>query len=165
MKNILKVLPKIGFVMLYLALGKSYAQSDTTKLVIDDIQIDLKNLVWDKEKNSATVSLFLISYKKYPRDFRLNTFACQLYDQQQRPHLFDTMQMGKVRITAESRENYLHYLMPHNTPIEFHIEYSNLPSGTNIDYFNLVFEDSKEEGKFLEVYIPIVNKLEMRHLD
>lgn len=155
MKSTLSAICKIGLVALFLAFGKGYAQSDTTKLVIDDIQIDLKDLVWDQEKHSVTISLFLISYQKNPRDFRLNTFACQLYGLDQRPHLFDTMQMGKVRITAESRQNYLHYLMPHNTPIELSIAYSNWPPNIPIEYLNLVFEDSTEDGKFIELYIPL----------
>lgn len=153
------LLKKIGFLIVFLCAcltTKANTQIDTTKILVDDIQIDLEKFEFDKKENKATVHLYLISYQKNPRELRLNTFACMAFDQKQQPYLYTTMHLGNVMVLAEKRQNYLYYLMEQNKPVKFTIEYENWPEEKTPDHVKIVFEDSGEEGKFLEIYVPLV---------
>ncbi len=146
---------KWSLLVCLLSLGVTYAQVDTTKIIIDDIQIDLKEITVDKEKEAVEVALYLISYEKKPREFRLNTFASQLIDDKGKGHMFSTIQLDRVMVQAETRQNYLDYLLKHNKPVELVINYVNWPEDTHSEYVKLVFQENSKEGKFLEVEVPL----------
>lgn len=155
MAYLIKTIRFLGILFCICLATKATAQIDTTKILVDDIQIDLKKIEFDKKENKATVYLYLISYQKNPRELRLNTFACMAFDQKQHPYLYSTMHLGNVMVLAEKRQNYLYYLMEQNKPVKFTIEYENWPEEKTPDHVKIVFEDSGEKGKFLEVYVPL----------
>lgn len=146
---------KWSLLVCLLSLGTAYAQVDTTKVIVDDIQVDLKEVTVDKEKKAVEVALYLISYEKNPREFRLNTFASQVIDDKGKGYMFSTMQLDRVMVQAETRQNYLDYLLKHNKPVELRINYTSLSEDANPAYLKLVFQESSKEGKFLEVEIPL----------
>lgn len=122
--------------------------------VIDDIQVDVKEVI--AKGDSAVVELFLISYKKNPREFKLNTFASGIADSQGTPYLYKTMQMGRILATVEQRQNYLHYLLEQDVPVSLRVVTSNWKKQWGKPkQFKLSFEDSEEEGKFLEVILEL----------
>ena len=135
-----------------------YAQAqtvtETEPLVVDDIQIDVKNVT--VRGDSTEVELFLISYKKNPREFKLNTFASGVADSQGTPYLYKSMKMGRVLAKVEQRQNYIHYLLEQDVPVSLRVVTPNWKKQWGKPkQFKLSFEDSQEEGKFLEVIIDL----------
>lgn len=126
--------------------GQSLAERPL--LVVDDIQIDVKSVHVDAQRDTLSVALFLISYQKDLREFKLNTFATQLLDSEGNKHLFSTIKMGRVEIRHTDRQNYLHYLLEEDVPVLLTIQVANWEE-KKASRVLLVFEDSKEEGRFL----------------
>lgn len=150
----------IRFFLLLIYLGfvsSSFGQEDTKPLlVVDDIQIDVKNVSLSPKGDTATVELFLISYQKNPRELKINTFASGIVDSQGTPYLYATMQMGKVMLRVEDRQNYLHYLLEQDVPVLLQIKTASWgKQWGKPQALKLVFEESAEEGKFLEVEVSL----------
>lgn len=135
-----------------------FGQIDTSKTIVDDIQFDLKEVKVSADKDTIEVSVFLISYAEHPREFRLNNFASQLFDKSGEGHFFDALQMGKVRVLFAARQNYLDYLLQNNTPVELKIRYPFDSKSNRPEYTKLVFQENSNEGRFLEVEIPLQSK-------
>lgn len=141
--------------ILIVACNVAFGQIDTSKIIVDDIQFDLKEVKIYPNKDTVEVSLFLISYAEHPREFRMNNFASQLYDEEDKGYFFDALQMENVRILFASRENYLNYLLQNNTPVELKIRYPFDRKSNRPEYTKLVFQENSNEGRFLEVEIPL----------
>lgn len=147
-------LKQILLIMLLLSPFYLVAQQDTTVLILDDIQFDVKSIrVVD---DTSTVELFLISLSKGEREFKMNTFASVVEDAQYNDHMYTTIQMDRIQIRFEDRQNYLHYLLAADKPVmltfkvaNWHKEYGK-PQALRI-----VFEDSKEEGRFRELSVKL----------
>lgn len=123
-------------------------------VIIDDIQIDVKQVALSAKGDTATVELFLISYQKHPREFKLNTFASGLVDSEGNPYLYTSVQMGNVRVRVDDRQNYLHYFMEQDVPVLLKIKTGGWSKRWGPPrQVKLAFEDSTEEGKFLEVIV------------
>ena len=134
----------------------SLAQSTVTPepFVIDDIQIDVREVA--VRGDSAVVELFLISYDKNPREFKLNTFGSGITDSQGTPYLYKSMQMGRIVVDVEHRQNYIHYLLEQDVPVSLRIVTPSWKKQWGKPkQVKLSFEDSEEEGKFLEVIIDL----------
>lgn len=125
-------------------------EEDTTQNVIDDMQIDIKSTAVDIKTKVVTIELYLISNQRNPREFKLNTFATQILDNKQQAYMYTTIQMGKVLVKLVDRQNYLNYFMEDGIPVPMKITIENWPKGTKPISLKLVFEDSSEQGKFIE---------------
>lgn len=125
------------------------AQEDTTRMIIDDIQIDVKSVVVNPKTDTLSIELFLISYQMNPREFKLNTFATQVQDKAGEKHMYTTMKLGRVLIDIAERQNYLHYLFEEDEPVLFQLKIANWKR-EKPEKLVLVFEDSQEEGKFIQ---------------
>lgn len=145
--------------LLFLCLvgGAIRAQSADSLLVVDDIQFDLKEFHVDKTTNELVINLFAISYSKDPREFKMNTFSTQILDQKKQPHFFSSIQMGNVQIKFEDKQNYLHYLLEEDKPVDIQVIVKDWKKTDTPVSIKLVFESSEEEGKFLDVPI-LLNK-------
>lgn len=136
-----------------LVLGQEPARES---LEIDDIQIDVKRVTLSKNVDTATVELFLISYQKGTREFKLNTFASGIVDSGGKTYLYDSMQMGKVLVKLTDRQNYIHYLLEEDEPVKLVVKTVGWKKQWGKpQQFKLAFEDSEEEGKFLEVIVDL----------
>lgn len=135
----------------------SYGQETEKPLtIVDDIQIDVKDVTVSAKGDTATVELFLISYKKNAREFKLNTFASGVVDSQGKPYLYASVEMGNVMVKVEDRQNYMHYFMEQDVPILLKIKTAAWTKAWGKpQQVKLAFEDSTEEGKFLEVVISL----------
>jgi len=123
-------------------------------LGVDDIQIDVKEVKLSATGDTAIVDLFLISYKRGGREFKLNTFASGIIDSQGKPYLYSSVQMGRVKITLSDRKNYMHYFMEEDVPVSLQIKTASWKKQWGKpQQVKLTFEDSTEEGKFLEVTV------------
>ncbi|WP_437919288.1 hypothetical protein [Sphingobacterium sp. LRF_L2] len=127
----------------------SFAQEDPTRNVLDDVQIDLKHVKLDPEHDTLTVELFLISYQRQPREFKLNTYATQVTDDAGERHFFTSIEMGRVLLRLADKQNYLHYLLEDDVPVSLTIKVADWKSKAVPRKIALVFEDSTEEGKFI----------------
>ncbi len=131
-------------------------QQSVSPLVIDDIQVDVKDVMLSEKGDTVTVDLFLISYKKHPREFKLNTFASGIIGSEGRPSLYATMQMGRVKVAVSDRQNYLNYLLEPDEPVALQIKTGAWKKQWGKPkQLILAFEDSEEEGKFLEVIVDL----------
>jgi len=127
-----------------------------TPLVVDDIQVDVKDVKVSAKGDSVTIDLFLISYQKHPREFRLNTFASGAVDSKGSPYLYASMQMGQVKIDVSDRQNYLNYLLEPDEPVLLRlITGAWKKQWGKPRQVKLTFEDRVEEGKFLEVIVDL----------
>ena len=123
-------------------------EKEPEKNIKDDIQVDVKSTKINVGGDTLSIELFLISYQMDPREFKLNTFATQIVDNEGDKHLFTTMKMGRVLVQLADRENYLHYLLEEDIPVPLTIHVGDW-KGKKASKVLLVFEDSKEEGKFI----------------
>jgi len=131
-------------------------ETDTATVLVDEIQVDVKNVALSSKGDTAIVDLFLISYQRHPREFKLNTYATQVADSKGNFHLYDNMKMGKVLVLLAHRQNYLHYFMEEDIPVPFQIKVANWTKERgNPTHIKLVFEDSKEEGKYVEKVVEL----------
>lgn len=136
----------------------SFAQESEERKSIDinEIEIWTKDIKLSAKGDTATVELYLQSYLKNPREFKINTFSSGLISGSEKPLWYETMQMGKVRVHIDDRQNYLHYLLTRNEPVVLIIK----TGGWNKQWgkpkqLKLAFEDYEEEGKILEYTIDL----------
>lgn len=139
------------------AIGQVHAQSLDSLQVVDEIQFDLKGYHIDESKRELTIDLFAISYSQSPREYKMNTFSTQIFDQQRKSHFFSSIQMGNVLVRFEDKQNYLHYLLEEDKPVDIQVIVKDWKKTDKPERIKLVFESSEEEGKFLEVPI-LLNK-------
>lgn len=135
----------------------SFAQVATEEpTVVDDIQIDVKGVALTTKGDTATVELYLISYTRGGRELNLNSFASGIVDSKGQPYLYDSMRIGKVLVQASDRQNYTHYLLEEDVPVKLVMKTGGWKKQWGMpQQFKLVFEDSGEQGKFLEVIIDL----------
>lgn len=131
-----------------------FSQEDPTVHTVDDIQIDVKAVKADAKSDTLSVDLFLISYKKGPREFKLNTYGTQVVDEKGEKHFFTNMKMGQVFVQLVDRQNYLHYLLSEEMPVPLNVKIVGWGK-QKAKKILLVFEDSAEEGKFIETEIAL----------
>ncbi|MBB1644590.1 MULTISPECIES: hypothetical protein [unclassified Sphingobacterium] len=141
--------------MLFLGGGLVKAQSADSLLVVDDIQFDVKEFHFDEGKNELVINLFATSYSTDPREYKMNTFSTQVLDQKKQPHFFSTIQMGNVLVKFEDKQNYLHYLLEEDKPVDIQVIVKDWKKTDKPVMIKLVFESSTEEGEFLEVPISL----------
>lgn len=130
------------------------AQQEVSPNIVDEIQIDLQSVKLDQKKDTLSVDLFLISYQKDMREFKLNTYATQVIDSQGEKHFYTEMKMGRVWVQLADRQNYLHYLLEEDMPVPFSLKVANW-GNKKAAQIVLVFEDSTEEGKFIEATVDL----------
>ena len=149
------------FVLLFIFLitclinQKVYSQSEEPLVnVVDDIQFDLKSVT--ASGDTLIIDLFAISYDKNPREFRLNVFASSLLDQNQESHLFHSIQMDRVIVKLEDRENYLNYLLHQDAPVAIRLKITPMSDEIiHAQKVKLVFSSLEEEGRFLDAWIDL----------
>lgn len=134
------------------------AQSEKEPRLIDNMQVDVKDVYVDPKTDTATVSLFLISYNREPREFKLNTYATQLVDAKGEAHLFSKLILGRVQVSLTDQQNYMHFLFQEEVPAPFTIKVAHWDKSNGTPKaVNLVFEDSEELGKFI-TFLVILNE-------
>ena len=141
--------------MFFLGGGFVKALSADSLLVVDDIQFDVKEFHVDEPKNELVINLFAISYSTDPREYKMNTFSTQVLDQKKQSHFFSTIQMGNVLVKFADKQNYLHYLLEEDKPVDIQVVVKDWKQADKPAMIKLVFESSTEEGEFLEVSIPL----------
>lgn len=130
----------------------AFAQEDTTTTTLDDIQVDVKKVA--VVKDTAIIDLFVISYQKHEREFKLNTFASQIIDAKHNDHLYSSILFGRVHISIADRQNYLNYVLPENKPVSVRIKVNNWKKEYGKPQaIRVIFEDSEEEGRFRELRV------------
>src|SRR5690606_16990140 len=143
------------FMLTCLINQKAYSQSEDTLLnVVDDIQFDLKSVT--ASGDTLIIDLFAISYDRNPREFRLNVFGSSLVDEQGQSHLFHSIQMDRVVVKLEERENYLNYLLHQDIPVAIRLKISPMTDEIiHSKKVKLVFSSLEEQGQFLDVWIDL----------
>ncbi len=138
------------------AIASRGQEGNVEPLVVDDIQIDVKDVRISTKGDTAIVDLFLISYIKSGREFKLNTFASGIVDSKGILYLYSSIQMGRVKVNVSDRQNYIHYFMDKDVPVSLQIKTSSWKKQWGKPkQAKLSFEDSTEEGKFLEVIVDL----------
>lgn len=135
--------------LLFGSAGSLQAQDLPVEQLTDNIQVDVKSIRHDPKTDSLTVDLFLISYSRKPREFKLNTYASQVFDAVGKPSFYSLIKMGRVQIRLEERQNYLHYLLEEEVPVPLTFKIANWGKRKATKLL-LVFEDSEEEGHFIQ---------------
>ncbi|MBE8714032.1 hypothetical protein C4F49_10105 [Sphingobacterium sp. KB22] len=141
--------------------GKVAAQTEErVPLEIDDLQIDVKSVKVDSKTDTAVIELFLISLGRNPREFKLNVFGTQVIDEKSNSNFITTIKFGRVLVSLADRQNYLHYLLQPDMPVLLSIKVANWSktNKTKPAQVKLVFEDSKEVGKFIEQLVVLEEK-------
>lgn len=136
----------------------SYSQEKEERKSIDvnEIEIWTKKAEVNAKGDTATVELYLQSYLKNPREFKLNTFSTGLLSGSDVPLWYETMQLGKVRIHISDRQNYLHYLLTRNEPVVLTIKTGGWKKQWGKPkQIKLAIEDYEEQGKILEYTIDL----------
>lgn len=141
------------------AMAQPAASADT--LIVDDIAITAADFQLDRETGTATAKLTLLSQKDIPREFKLNVYGTQVTADNRQSYFFQTITLGRVTVRFEDKQNYLHYLLQPDTPVALTIVASHVAPGAEaIELVKLVFEDSKEEGRFIEAFVDGIQKEE-----
>lgn len=128
--------------------------SDSSALTMDGLRFEVVSFAIDSATNTATVALTVTSLAERSRELKVNAYGTQLVDDQRSAYYFSTITMGRVLMRFEDRQNYLHYLLQPHTPVELAITAEGIsPDAAAIQVVKIVFEDSEDEGRFLEVYL------------
>lgn len=134
--------------------GQVQATQDSSSLTMDGIRFEATSFVIDSATNTATVTLTLTCLSERSRELKVNVYGTQLVDDKRNAYYFSTLTMGRVLMRFEDRQNYLHYLLQPNTPAELTVTAQGIsPEASDIQVVKVVFEDSKDEGRFLEAYL------------
>jgi len=143
------------FLVSCLVCQKAFSQSEDTLLqVVDDIQFDLKSVT--SSGDTLIIDLFAISYDKNPREFRLNVFGSSLVDEKDVTHLFNSIQMDRVIVNLDERQNYLNYLLHQDVPVAIRLKISPMTEELiHSKKVKLVFSSLEQEGQFLDVWIDL----------
>lgn len=144
--------------IILLGFNFSYSQEMEERKSIDvnEIEVWTKKIELNAKGDTATVELYLQSYLKNPREFKLNTFSTGLLSGSDVPLWYETMQLGKVRIHISDRQNYLHYLLTRNEPVVLTIKTGGWKKQWGKPkQLKLAIEDYEEQGKILEYSIDL----------
>jgi len=129
---------------------------DSTRIEVDDIQIDLKQAQYHKESSTLQIDLFLTSLVRAPRELKLNCYATQVLDRKGGKHLFSSIQMGRVLVDIAQRQNYLNYLLEDEVPVLMSVKINDWDAKLGLpEKLLIVFEDSSEEGRYIETAVTI----------
>lgn len=130
------------------------AGPDSNVVVVDDIRFEAERFNIDSTTHTATVTLSLTSLKDKPRELKINVYGTQLVDNKRNAYYFSTITLGRVRMRFEDKQNYLHYLLQPKTPAKLTVTASAVSdSAEAIQVMKIVFEDSAEDGRFVEAYL------------
>ena len=134
--------------------GGVVSVGDSSGITMDGIRFHATDYAIDSATRAATVTITLTSLSERSRELKLNVYGTQLVDDQRNAYYFSTLTMGRVLMRFEDRQNYLHYLLQPHTPVEMIITAQDVaPDASGIQVVKLVFEDRKDKGRFLEVYL------------
>lgn len=134
----------------------SGAVQDSSVLTMDGIRFETTTSTIDSVTNTATVTLMLTCLSERSRELKVNVYGTQLVDDRRNAYYFSTITMGRVLMRFEDRQNYLHYLLQPRTPVELTITAQSISTeAAAIQVAKIVFEDSKDEGRFLEAYLTV----------
>lgn len=148
----------LSFLITALGINFSYAQEEQKRNSTDvnEIEVWTKSVQLSAKGDTATVELYLQSYLKNPREFKLNTFSSGLLSGSEKPLWYHTMQMGKVRLHIADRQNYLHYLLTREEPVVLTIKTGGWKKQWGKPkQLKLAIEDFEEQGKILEYTIDL----------
>lgn len=127
---------------------------DSSLVVVDDIRFETTDFHIDSATNTATVKLTLTNLNENPRELKINVYGTQLVDDKRNAYYFSTIELGRVLMRFADNQNYLHYLLQPNTPVQLTITADEITSAVaSIQVVKVVFEDSRETGRFLDVYL------------
>ncbi|MCA5004162.1 hypothetical protein [Sphingobacterium bovistauri] len=141
-----------------LAYSFSFAQEkpERNSIDINEIEVWTKSVQLSAKGDTATIELYLQSYLKNPREFKLNTFSSGLLSGNEKPLWYHSMQMGKVHVRLEDKQNYLHYLLTRNEPVVLTIKTGGWKKQWGKPkQLKLAIEDFEEQGKILEYTIDL----------
>lgn len=128
------------------------AQEDTTVLLLDDLQFDVQSVKMNKD--TAIVDLFVISSLRQQREFKMNTYASTLLDQKDNDILYTQIQMGRVRIHIDDRQNYLNHILSMDVPVSLQFKVAGWKKENGLPQaVKIVFEDSRESGRFRQITV------------
>ncbi len=134
--------------------GRPAADQDADVLVIDDIRFASEQFLIDSATHTATVTLSITSLNDKPRELKINVYGTQLVDNERNAYYFSTMALGRVLMRFEDKQNYMHYLLQPDVPATLTITADAISArAAAIQVVKIVFEDSTEEGRFLEAYL------------
>lgn len=152
----------LTFIVILFVTGITFAQNentvaasqDSSVVMIDGVRFETVQLIIDSTARTATVELSLTSLKERPRELKINVYGIQLVDNERNAYYFSTATLGRVLMRFEDRQNYLHYLLQPDTPAKLTITAENISKdAVGIQLVKVVFEDSEEEGRFLDAYL------------
>lgn len=128
---------------------------DSVGMEIDDLQIDLKGHVYNPKTRELQVSLFITSLKWKPRELKVNTYALQVEGRNMQRKIFSKVQLQQVLILADSKQNYLNYLLTQDLAAQLTVTFKDVDADFKPAQFFFVFENSEEEGHFIEQIIAL----------
>jgi|GEM_PF-469077 len=127
---------------------------DPDATVLDEIRFTPGEFAVDKGTGTASVTVTLTSLKAKPRELKINVYGIQVVDNERKPYYFSSLMMGRVVMRFDDKQNYLHYLLQPEVPVKLTITAEGIADTAQaIRLVKIVFEDSAEEGRFLEAYV------------
>jgi hypothetical protein len=127
---------------------------DSSAVVVDDIQFNAIDYQLDATTNTAKATLTLLNKKEVPRELRLNVFGTQVVDNKRNSYYISTISMGRVLVRFEDKQNYLNYLLQPEQEVRLTITATGISADSNgVQLVKIVFEDSREEGRFIEAFV------------
>lgn len=130
------------------------ASQDSSVIIVDEVRFETKQFVIDSAARKATAVVSLTSMNERPRELKINSYGTQLVDAKRNSYYFSTITLGRVLMRFEDRQNYLHYLLQPSIPVTLTITATDISSTAGAMHMvKIVFEDSKEEGRFLDAYL------------
>jgi hypothetical protein len=148
------------FLSLVVSIGVSYSfaqeKQERKSTDINEIEVWTKSVQVSAKGDTVTVELYLQSYLKNPREFKLNTFSTGLLSGSENPLWYHTIQLEKVRVHIDDRQNYLRYLLTRNEPVLLTIKTGGWKKQWGKPkQLKMAIEDFEEEGKILEYTIDL----------
>ncbi|MCL7988282.1 hypothetical protein M8998_10065 [Sphingobacterium sp. lm-10] len=130
------------------------AQEDTTVLILDDLQFDVRSVKMNKD--TAIVDLYVISSLRQEREFKMNTYASTLVDKKDNDVMYSQIQMGRVRIDISDRQNYLNHILTMDIPVALQFKVAGWKKENGPPQaVKIVFEDSREPGRFRQIKVQL----------
>lgn len=148
------------YIVLFVFSQRSFGQENeintSSSVDVDEIEVIVKSSKLSAKGDTSIVILSLQSYLKNPRELKLNTFASGVLGPDGKPMFYDSMTMGKVNVFLASHQNYLHYLLTRDDVVPFVIKTPKWQKHWGVPkIFRLTLEEHTEEGKFIQVDIPL----------
>lgn len=132
----------------------SVSPVDSAVVIVDDILFKAINYQLDAKTNTATATLTLLNQKDVPRELKLNVFGTQVVDNKRNSYYLSTISLGRVQVRFEDKQNYLNYLLQPEQPVTLTITATGISADSGaVQLLKIVFEDSREEGRFIEAFV------------